>query len=78
MYMATDEDVERVKEIIKRFYEQKDREFDISELEEKSIEILEIAYSIGGDYGEDCIKCIVESMMGAELIKSAEIYKKLV
>jgi len=68
MYKASKVDVERAKNILKEESEKMNFDFTIDELENLTIKILDICYSIGGAYEESTIREIVK-------IKLAEWHK---
>lgn len=63
MYQATEEDKKRTRKIISEEYRNSNLNITDKELDEKVIDVLNIAYSIGGGYDENTIRKIVQSLI---------------
>lgn len=63
MYQATQEDKERSKKIISEEFQKCNIHISDDELDEKVVEVLNISYSIGGGYGENTIRKLIQSLI---------------
>jgi hypothetical protein len=63
VYKASKKDMELTKKIIKEEMEKKNINMTNIDFEDVAIKVLDISYSIGGGYGENTIRQIIDSMI---------------